>query len=94
MKKVLTKFVIHSILIPSKRNNVYTNIGGMTMKMTVNNLLNACIGAYNDTLININDFDFTMEWVGKRELIPDSIADMSVVAFKVHENNRIDVVIR
>lgn len=63
-------------------------------KMTVNNLLNACIGAYNDTLININDFDFTMEWVGKRELIPDSIADMSVVAFKVHENNRIDVVIR
>lgn len=55
--------------------------------------LNACIGAYNDTLI-INDFDFTMEWVGKRELIPDSIAEMSVVAFKVHENNRIDVVIR
>ena len=64
------------------------------MKMTVNNLLNSCIGAYNNTIINIEDFDLTMEWSGKRELIPDSIANKLVVAFKVLDINMIYVVVK
>lgn len=64
------------------------------MKMNIKNLLNACVGAYNDTEVTIYGLDFDIYWIGKMEMMPKGFENSDVLQFSVHQNNTIDIFIK